>query len=145
MMCPQQLRDRPWLARRPAGMARPGTARALALACLEHDDRLACRSGAIKRGTKAIRLTGRLDEQPHHRRARVLDQVLDIVGHAEYCLIARGDDVAEPEASDIRQQANADGSALRDEANVTRKLGRVAQLTQIRRTRMMGVEDAHAI
>ena len=66
---------------------------------------------------------------PDHRGARVLHQVFEIVGRAEHRLVAGGDDVAEAEAPDIRQQADADRAALRDEADIARQPGRVAQLT----------------
>ena len=53
--------------------------------------------------------------------------------------------MAEAEAPDIRQQADADRTALRDEANIAREPGRVAQFTQIRRARVMRIEHAHAV
>src|SRR6266849_1386107 len=53
--------------------------------------------------------------------------------------------MAEAKAPDIGQEADAEGAALRNDADIAGKAGRIAQLLQVARAAMMGAEHPHAV
>ena len=112
---------------------------------LQRHDRLVPGGGAIERGGEALRRTHGFDEAADHRGVRIIDQVFEEIAGIQHRFVAARDDMAEAEAADIGQQADAQPAALRHDADIAGEPVRVADLLQIGRVALDRVQDAHAV
>src|SRR6516162_7817710 len=122
----KKIRRRPRVAGDPASMRCYGMLCALGPPDLQHHHRLPLRGGMIECSSKAIRVSDGFDKPADHFGVRIIDKVIEIIRRCRYRFIAGRDDMAEPEASDVVQQANAESAALRDDADIAGEPRRVA-------------------
>ena len=114
----QDLREHARGAGEPAGVARDRPLNALGAPDLQHHDWLARVGRAVEGGNEALGLPHALEEERDDLGLRGVDQRLQVIHRRDHRLVARGDKVAEAEAAHIREHANADRAALRDEPDI---------------------------
>ena len=130
------------IARRVAGDSAAG---AFAAPDLQHDYRLVESGGAVERSGEVLRLAHGFDKAADHASVRILDQVFEKIGRVQYRLVAGRHDVAETEAAEIGQQADAEPAALRDDPDIARQPLGFPDLLQVGRVALDRVQDAHAV
>src|SRR5207249_4922606 len=128
-----------------AGVGAAGAPRALVAADLQYHDRLAGIRGPAAHGHVTLGLGDPLGERRDHPGVGIVDQRLQILRRAEDRLVAGGDDVAEAEAPDVGQHADADGPALRHQRHVAGEPGGIAHLLHVDGAPVVRIEDAHAV
>src|SRR5713101_7004001 len=126
-------------------MDRHGVPRALGPPDLQHNDRLGLRSRTTEGGNKAVGLSDGLDKPPDDPGIGVVDQIFEVIGGHQYGFVSGRNEMAEAKTPDVAEQADEEGADLRDNADISGKPGRVAQLLQIARAAMMGAEHTHAV
>lgn len=112
---------------------------------LQHGHRLVEHSGAVERGGEALGFADSLDKAADNSGVRIFDQIFEELRRVQHRLVAGRHDVAEAEAAHIGQQADAQPAALGQDADIAGELLRVADLLQISRVALDGVQDTHAV
>ena len=112
---------------------------------LERDDGLVLGRGAVERGGEMLLPSHSLHKTANDVCVRVIDEVCEEIAGVERRFVAARDDVAEAEAAQIGQQADAQPAALRHDPDITGQPLGIADLLQVGRVAVDRVQDAHAV
>ncbi len=141
----QQRREHASLAGQAAGVAADRAPRPVAAPDLEDDDGLATVGRAIERGHESLRLPHRLEEHRDHACRRVVDEVLEEVDGRDDRFVPGRDHLAPAEAPAIRQQADADRPALRNQPHVAGEPSWIVHRLDVDEARHVRADHPHAV
>ncbi len=142
---PKHRGEHPLVSGDTAGMGRNGLARPLRLPDLKDDDRFSRRLRPCERRDIAFRRRNRLGEGCDHLGFLVVNHIVEHVRCRDDGLVSRRGDQAEPKSADVREHADADASALRNQADIAGQFFPLAADLKIGSAPSMRADDPHAV